>query len=122
MQILTEYDEQTKQATAIGFRIKTEQGILPFRLPTDVKRVRAILTRQVTLGQAPRSALALGQPERVAWRIIKEWVEAQLALIQIGLVTIDEVMLPYMLTGNKTVYESFKDGNLENLLPAGGQQ
>lgn len=42
----------------------------------------------------------------VAWRTIKDWLAAQLDLIETGMVTLDEVMLPYRLLGasGTTVY------------------
>jgi hypothetical protein len=45
----------------------------------------------------------------VAWRIIKDWTEAQLALVQAGVAELAEVFLPYAThpqTG-QTFYENF---------------
>ncbi len=49
----------------------------------------------------------------VAWRIVKDWLEAQLALLQSRQVKLEQVMLPYMLgTGEQgepvTVYEALR--------------
>jgi hypothetical protein len=33
---------------------------------------------------------------RVAWRNILDWVQAQMALLEIGMAKIEEVFLPYM--------------------------
>ena len=50
------------------------------------------------------------QAARVAWRCLKSWVEAQMALIQIGMATMDQVFLPYVLNGDgKTLYEVARD-------------
>jgi hypothetical protein len=46
------------------------------------------------------------QASRVAWRIIKDWVDAQLAIIETEMVTLEQVFLPYMqVKDNKTLYE-----------------
>jgi hypothetical protein len=37
------------------------------------------------------------QAYRVAWRNILDWVQAQMALLEIGMVEMEEVFLPYML-------------------------
>lgn len=43
----------------------------------------------------------------VAWRNVKDWIAAQIAIIEIGQVGIDEVMLPYMVDAyGHTLYES----------------
>ena len=36
------------------------------------------------------------QATRVGWRIIKDWLEAQLALFFLQMVKIEEIFLPYM--------------------------
>src|SRR6266478_5746936 len=36
------------------------------------------------------------QAYRVAWRNILDWVQAQMALLEIGMAKIEEVFLPYM--------------------------
>ena len=55
----------------------------------------------------------LEQAQRVAWRIVKDWLEAQLAIIETEMVTLDQVMLPYMQGDNgQTVYELYRDQQL----------
>lgn len=49
------------------------------------------------------------QAARVAWRIAKDWLEAQAALIDAEMALLDEVMLPYMLGDRgQTVYDIFR--------------
>lgn len=46
---------------------------------------------------------------RVAWRNILDWLEAQVALLDIGMVKIEEIFLPYVLTpSGTTVYEELE--------------
>lgn len=56
----------------------------------------------------------LQQAERVAWRIIKDWIEAQMAIIEAQLASMDEVFFPYMLdsAGQKTLYEAYCERQL----------
>lgn len=50
------------------------------------------------------------QAERVAWRILKDWVEAQMALLDIQMVRFEEIFLPYIETGNgQTIYERLEE-------------
>lgn len=104
--------------TAIAFTAKTPFGMREFTLPVHVEKVRAVLLRQ-------RVASSLSSPEqaeRVAWRIVKDWVEAQLAIIQTEMVTLDMVMLPYMRTDNGgTVFEQYTEQQ-QKLLEAGADQ
>lgn len=43
--------------------------------------------------------LTLEQANRVAWRIAHDWLRAQLAIIDAGMVTLPEVMFPYLIGG-----------------------
>ena len=57
------------------------------------------------------------QARRTGWRILKDWVDSQIALMEIELVRIHEVFLPYMYddkTG-KTLFETLeaRDFNLQ---------
>lgn len=38
------------------------------------------------------------QAKRVSWRIVKDWVEAQLAIIESGQAEMGEVFMPYAVT------------------------
>lgn len=86
-----EYDERGAM-TGMRFAVPTSYGLRTFRLPVDTRRVQAVLERQ----KVNRPQRTLEHAERVAWRIIKDWIEAQLAVIQSEMVSLDQVMFPYM--------------------------
>ena len=97
--------------TAVGltFTAPTQYGPMQFILPVDTHAVQ-----QVLLKNRPRGARANSKPyseeqaERVAWRVARSWLEAQLAMITIGLAKIDQIMLPYMnVGGDQTVYDKY---------------
>ena len=52
---------------------------------------------------------------RTAWRIIKEWILTQMALIETEMVTVEEAFLPNMLTGKQTLYQALSNGDLKML-------
>src|SRR6266852_9023426 len=100
--VMTEFDGET--VTALSFKIKINEQELAFRLPCDWRPVFEILTKGKRKPQSyysgPRS-LAHWESEhrlqavRTAWRIVKDWVEAQMALVETRMVTTQEVFLPY---------------------------
>ena len=110
--ILTEYDDDG-DPTAIAFQLLTILGEREFSVPCRWKEVhdRLLADPPVKLGYK-------GKTERharnVAWRIVKDWLEAQLAIIESGMVAADEVFLPYMLTApGKTIYDGFAQKRLQ---------
>lgn len=46
----------------------------------------------------------------MAWRILKDWIEAQMALLDIEMVRFEEIFLPYIETaGGRTIYEKLEE-------------
>lgn len=112
-QVMTSYDD-VGRATGIAFAVQTALGVRTFILPVNSDRVESVLKRD----RVPPRYSTPEHAERVAWRIMKDWVEAQLAIIRTEMVTLDQVMLPYMRAGDgRTIYELYVDQQLA--LPAG---
>ncbi len=67
--------------------------------------------------KVPRNKCTNEQAQRVAWRIIKDWVFAQMAIVEAELADIAEVFLPYAVTKNgTTLYKEMQSGNGKGLL------
>lgn len=46
----------------------------------------------------------------VAWRVVKDWLEANLALIAAQMATLDEVMLPYLhVDEGRTLWQAYRE-------------
>lgn len=104
--VLTEYDDEGV-VTHVSFKIETPHGLMPFRLPANVDGVQACLHRN---RQVPNRLKTREQAARVAWRIVKDWVEAQLAIVEAEMVDMVEVFLPYAQgEDGRTLYEKFSD-------------
>lgn len=110
--VMQEFDEDGNPS-AISFGITTEFGILTYRLPSDAERVYKVICQDKAL---PYSRRNIDQGRRIAWRILKDWVEAQLAMIQCGQVDMEQVFLPYAQSPDgKTLYEKLKDSRFNDL-------
>lgn len=93
-------------AAGLGFTMKTDYGFRDFELPV---RTDGVLAAMQADKKVPRAQCTQQQAARVAWRIAKDWLEAQAALIDAQLASLDEVMLPYMLNEQgKTAYSVFR--------------
>ncbi len=60
--------------------------------------------------KVPRHRCNQEQAQKVAWRITKDWVAAQLAIVEAKLAEMAEVFLPYAITktGN-TLYKELSN-------------
>ena len=86
----------------------------PFRLPANVDAVWSVLQRQ-------KVKCDRAQAERVAWRIIKDWVAAQMAILETEMVQMDEIFLPYMINDSgQTLFQCYQKNQL--LIGAAGNE
>ena len=92
--ISVDYDDR-RQPAAVTFTIQLPFGDFGYRLPANARAVYDLLERQWQDGQMRRGFVTPVQASRVSWRIVKDWLEAQIAIIEAGLVTLDRVFLPY---------------------------
>lgn len=57
------------------------------------------------------------QAERTAWKLIQDWVEVQLSMIQLKQAEFEQVFLPYVWDGRQTFYARLKDEGFRAMLP-----
>jgi len=100
--IMTEYENGV--AVGLTFLLNSPKGQIPVQLPARIEKVRKIVGVERYAENA----------DKIAWRNIKDWVDAQIALIETEMVTVHEVFLPYMIMGEQTLFEKFADGKLLN--------
>lgn len=114
--IMQDYDEQ-RELVAISFKLRLNGSELSFRLPIDWRATFEVMKQDGT----PRSLLNEDHARRVSWRIIKDWVEVQLAIAETKMVTIPQVFLPYAVNQDgRTLYEIVAE-NPTMLLGEGGR-
>lgn len=115
--ILTEYDGD-QILSAISFRlVSAAHGQLSFRLPANIENVYKVLVKD---NRIPRGLRTRAQASRVAWRIVKDWLAAQLAFIQSDQADFEQVFLPYAQNSEgQTVYQLYVEKKFATLaLPA----
>lgn len=101
----------------VMFRVEVGDNILPIRLPARVDKVYAILEQQYQAGLIRRK-LDQEQSYRVAWRNILDWVVAQMTLLEIEMVKLEEVFLPYVINQQgKTLFEVLEGYQFQLPLP-----
>ena len=99
-QISFDYGDDGK-VHGIQFVIKVNDRFIPVKLPARVEQAQAVLKRQYEQKEIKShigtKVYSYEQAYRVAWRNILDWVQAQMALLEIGMAKLEEVFLPYMM-------------------------
>lgn len=110
--VLTEYDDDGEIA-GLSFQVDISGQPVGFRLPANTEGVARAL-------EAQRVSASYLRPEhvrRVAWRIIRDWLRAQFALIEAQQATLAQVMLPYAITHTgRTLSEEVEERGAHRLL------
>jgi hypothetical protein len=102
--VMSEYENEV--LSRISFKVTTVHGDHAFQLPANIDGVFNAMKRDARI--APKYKTRQ-QAANVAWRIIKDWVEAQLAIIEADMATLPQVFLPYMqIAPGETVYSRFE--------------
>lgn len=103
--VLCEYDDDGVMC-AMSFRILTKHGMVSFRMPANTEGVFRALQKDASV---PKRLKTKQQAANVAWRVLKTWVEAQLAIVEAEMAELTEVFLPYAQDQNgKTLYATLE--------------
>lgn len=109
--VSVDYDANGNPA-AVRFGLLINDHPVPFRLPCNVEGVYRALQKargkQNYYNKPKTEKTDRNRAPNIAWRIVKDWVEAQLALVEAEQAQMAEVFLPYAVSPNgTTMFEMF---------------
>jgi hypothetical protein len=92
----------------LSFGLKIRDRVIGFTLPINTEKVKLVLKREGNTRYTNDDYVY-----RVSWACMRDWVIAQMALIETEMAEPLQVFLPYAQDGSgKTVFEKVVDGNL----------
>ena len=102
-------DYQDESIVALSFLIDVGYNQIPIKLPAKIEECYMVLCNEKKNGTKNIKATK-EQAERVAWRILKDWIEAQMALLDINMVKFEEGFMPYIVDSNgRTLFEKLEE-------------
>ena len=102
--LMFEYDQG--RIAALRFLLPVQGQEVTFSLPVHWRKFQRVLELQ-KVGRSKDEDYVY----RVAWRCIRDWVMAQLALYETQIVEMPQIFLPFATYPNgKTLYENIIDG------------
>jgi len=107
--VLFEYEQGTGRIAALKFVLLLNGKKVGFSLPCEWRLFQEVLKQQDVKRWNEEDYCY-----RVAWRDLRDWVDAQMALYETQMVQIPQIFLPFAVTPNgKTMYEEvMHSGNL----------
>jgi hypothetical protein len=99
---------------AVTFCLTLNDKLTAFKLPANYNGVLKAMKNDK---KVPKNRCTEEQAMKTSWRIIKDWVEAQMAIVEAQLADMAEVFLPYAITKNgNTLYVEMQSGEGKQLL------
>lgn len=109
--IVTDY--RGNLPVAVTFCLTIDGVTVAFVLPANYEGVLGAMKKDKDV---PGRLCTAEQALRVSWRIVKDWVEAQMAIVEARLADMAEVFLPYAVTkSGGTLYQDFKGNGMKLL-------
>jgi len=100
------------------FQIPVNNIPMTFKLPAKADKVFDHMLKQRSRPpQASQREAIKMQADRTAWKILSDWVDIQVSLIQLDQAEAIEVFLPYAYDGknDRTLFEKMRDNNFKLL-------
>jgi hypothetical protein len=102
-QQITIANDDKGNPVSLSFLILWDTKPIAFSLPCNFEGVKRAMSNSKKVA---RSQCTTEQALRVGWRIIKDWVAAQMAIVEAEACTMAQVFLPYAVTKNgQTMYD-----------------
>jgi hypothetical protein len=114
--VLYEYEKGTGRVAALRFRLPVKEQDVSFSLPVQWRRFQRVLELQNVRRWDEEDYVY-----RVAWRNIRDWVMAQLALYETEIVDMPQIFLPFATDAKgQTLYDKMLTGKF--LLGPGSEE
>lgn len=111
---------------ALTFMLRGPHGPRDFTVPVDVDAMQRLLRFHEDAGRFRSQRKAKGHftsrehASRVAWRVMKDWLAATLAIVEADMLRLDEVMLPYIhVSPDRTLAQAYREQEEALMLPGG---
>ncbi len=99
---------QQGQIDGLSFGLLIKEQIIGFVLPINIDKIQAVLKRDGN----PRHS-DMDYVYRVAWACMRDWVTAQMAMIETEMAEPLQVFLPYAMDkSGQTLFEKVQDSQL----------
>jgi hypothetical protein len=97
-----------KVPMGISFVLDTRWGERGYEIALNFDGTAQSLDRAYKDGRIERKYTGAAHAQRVAWRVLKMWLESNLALVESGLAEAERVLFPYMLLApDHTLFDEY---------------
>lgn len=108
---------ENNKLSGIAFIMDINGQQMPFRMPARVGRVEEQLKAKIRRPRSDTYKNIAAQAERTAWKLLSDWIEVQVSLIELQQVKFLEIFLPYVYNAEKdqTYFEELESNGFKQL-------
>lgn len=113
---LKDYGSDSK-LLSISFMLFIDGREIPFRIPSNVEGCKKILLASIKHLRNGTAQRIEEQAERTAWKVIADWIDIQISLVELGYSDMLERFLAnvYDYSKEESFYERVKESHLKML-------
>jgi hypothetical protein len=108
-----------RMPVGLSFQLRTPHGVRTFVMPVNIDGVASLLRNADYPASVKTKDLSRyvtrEHAARVAWRVIRDWIEAQLALIAAEMASIEQIMLPYLQIEGTSVWDRYLENEQRSI-------
>jgi hypothetical protein len=115
--VLKDYDDNG--ISALSFMVQFKGKFIPIRLPANIEKVILMLNDQVKKGSIPRKFRDnKDQARRIMWRVLLDWVDSQMTMVEIGQKELLEIFLSDVcdINNNQTLFQKMNNSGFSGYL------
>jgi len=114
---ISKWFDSEHRTAGLCFVLVTNGIAMTYKVPANVLKVekRFLANRSRPPKTKVDKDRVRDQAERTAWKIMSDWVDIQLSLIDVDQVEASEVFLPYIFDGESTYYEYLKKNKFKGI-------
>jgi hypothetical protein len=99
----------------LSFSVMLNGFPMLIQLPANQEAVYQVMKERVRKPHKGTLQKIKEQAGRTAWKLMQDWVEVQLSLIEMQQIEFLQAFFPYITDGHRTFYQIMKENNFKQL-------
>ena len=100
---------------AIHFTVPINGSVVAILLPAKTEAVFKVLSSKIKRPHHGTMARIKEQANRTAWKLMQDWLEIQLSMIEMEQIELLQAFMGYIYNGQATLYEIMRDNGFKML-------
>ena len=122
LKIYSQSEDHSLEGIVFEYKLANTDRFVSIKLPARVEQIENLLKAKIKRHTDSALANIKEQAQRTAWKLLAEWVEINIALVELQQIDLLEVFLPYVYNNfsKQTYYETLSKNAFKQLMLTNG--